>query len=62
MLKTLEDLRAGIEEEIPKIDIRPYGRGLINLYLQRILDNYGKEKADETIAMFELEEHGWLKT
>jgi hypothetical protein len=59
--KTLEQLRDDIESYVDTIDVAPYSSNLISMSLRIIDKNYGKDKANETIDMFELETLGYNK-
>ena len=59
--KTLEQLRDDIESYVDTIDVAPYSSNLISISLRIIDKNYGKDKANETIDMFELETLGYNK-
>ena len=59
--KTLEQLSDDIESYVDTIDVAPYSSNLISMSLRIIDKNYGKDKANETIDMFELETLGYNK-
>ena len=59
--QTLEQLRDDIESYVDTIDVAPYSSNLISMSLRIIDKNYGKDKANETIDMFELETLGYNK-
>jgi hypothetical protein len=50
-----------IEECLETLDIKPYSSTRISLRLASVADKLGKEKADELIDDFGLEQHGWKK-
>ena len=59
--QTLEQLRYDIERYVDTIDVAPYSSNLISMSLRIIDKNYGKDKANETIEIFELETLGYNK-
>lgn len=59
--KTLVYWQDEIEAEIPYIDIKPYSHNIIGICLSAIAKKFGKDKANATIDMFELEDYGWSK-
>lgn len=50
-----------IEECLETLDIKPYSSTRISLRLASVANKLGKEKADELIDDFGLEQHGWKK-
>jgi len=60
-VKTLEQLRDDIESYVDTIDVAPYSSNLISMALRIIDKNYGKDKANETIDIFDLETLGYNK-
>ena len=61
MEQTLEQLRDDIKSYVDTIDVAPYSSNLISISLRIIDKNYGKDKANETIEIFELETLGYNK-
>ena len=61
MEQTLEQLRDDIESYVDTIDVAPYSSNLISISLRIIDKNYGKDKANETIDIFDLETLGYNK-
>tara|TARA_R100001244_G_scaffold129074_1_gene100248 strand:- start:314 stop:529 length:216 start_codon:yes stop_codon:yes gene_type:complete len=59
--QTLEQLRDDIESYVDTIDVAPYSSNLISMALRIIDKNYGKDKANETIDIFDLETLGYNK-
>jgi len=60
-VKTLEQLRDDIESYVDTIDVAPYSSNLISMALRIIDKNYGKDKANETIDIFDMETLGYNK-
>lgn len=60
-MKSLEELRAQIEETAPTVGRGPYSHNIIALYLQQIAHKYGNMEANRAIEDFGLEELGWQK-
>jgi len=61
MLKTLEELREKIEDEVPYVDVKPYSHNIIGLLLSQIAKEHGRAEANKAIEDFGLEELGWSK-
>jgi hypothetical protein len=61
VVKSLEEYREQIENEVPYVDIRPYSHNIIGLVLGQIAHVYGKAEANKAIEDFDLESLGWRK-
>jgi hypothetical protein len=61
MSKSLEELRANIQKEVPYVDIKPFSHNIIGLVLSQIADEFGKVEANKAIEDFGLESLGWVK-
>jgi hypothetical protein len=61
MSKSLEELRANIQREVPYVDIKPYSHNIIGSVLRQIVDEFGEVEANNAIDYFGLESLGWRK-
>ena len=59
--KTLFELRYEIEEHVETIDSAPYSSNLIGLGLSIIARDYGRDEANFTIDVLNLEDLGYSK-
>ena len=60
-MKSLEEWRQDIENEVGFVDIKPYSHNIISICLRAISKNYGKKEANKAINDFKLEKLGWKK-
>ena len=57
----LMELYARIEEEVEFVDIKQYSHNIISINLRIIAEEFGYNKANETIDEFALVSLGWKK-
>jgi hypothetical protein len=55
----LKDWIQAIEDERPFVGLKPYSHNIINLSLQAIAKNYGRQIANKVIVECDLEPLGW---
>eukprot|EP01050_Picozoa_sp_SAG11_P011666 SAG11_NODE_1252_length_5386_cov_29.101759_4_plen_69_part_00 len=55
----LKELYNKIKKEIPYIDIKSYSHNIISLTLNIMSEEFGEEKANETIVKLGLDKLGW---
>jgi hypothetical protein len=58
---SLNDWIRAIENEVMFVNVRPYSHNIINISLQAIAENYGREAANKVIEDQDLERLGWHK-
>eukprot|EP01050_Picozoa_sp_SAG11_P010164 SAG11_NODE_1003_length_6211_cov_6.104548_7_plen_69_part_00 len=57
--KKLNELYGKIKKQIPYIDIKSYSSNIISLTLNIMSEEFGDEKANETIEKLGLDKLGW---
>ncbi len=57
--KVLTKWRKIIADEVDCVGVRPYSHNIINITLQAIAEEFGKDKANKAIVDFGLDELGW---
>jgi len=59
MTKLLDEYRAAIKREAPRVGRAPYSHNIIGIALSAIAKEYGKDEANKAIVDFKLEKKGW---
>jgi len=61
MVKTIEELRQAIINELMYVDIRPYSHNLVGLYMDELERNYGIKEVKRIVNdhAFWWESKGW---
>jgi hypothetical protein len=54
-----QDAYEVIECNLETLDLKPYSSTIINLRLRSVANKLGKNKADDLIREFGLEQYGW---
>ena len=54
-----QDAYEVIEQNLETLDLKPYSSTIINLRLRSVANKIGKDKADDLIREFGLEQYGW---
>jgi hypothetical protein len=60
-MKTVEEIKEAIKNEIPSLDTKPYSEAIISINLVMAYKYYGQEEKDKIIDGFGLEKLGWKK-
>lgn len=61
-MRTLEQLKDTIEDEVGYVDVKPYSHNIISITLRIIAENYGQTEANKAIREFGLVKLGWKIT
>ena len=59
--QTLQDWITIIEHEVMFVNLKPYSHNIINISLQAIAQQHGREEANKVIEDLDLERLGWHK-